>query len=117
MCPVGTNRGYPDGCPSVQLEMINFGDAELEAPTQLRDQRAYQRALLLKRMHVAEQQVELQRTHPHGHGHSVDTGRPGTRLVLGLASRATLQGVAIVPAARSGERHDRTTQHTSSQRA
>jgi hypothetical protein len=41
MRSVGTHGGYPDGSPSVQLEMINFGDAELEAPVQFRDQRAY----------------------------------------------------------------------------
>jgi hypothetical protein len=68
VCAVGTHRGYSNRRPSVQLEMINFGDAELEAPTQFRDQRAYQGALFLQRMHIAEQQVELQRAHPHGHG-------------------------------------------------
>jgi hypothetical protein len=78
MCPVGSNRGHSDGRPSMQLEMINFGDAEFEALADLCYQRADQRALLLQRMHIAEQQVELQRTHPHGHGHSVRTGRPDT---------------------------------------
>ena len=27
---------------------------------------------------LQKQQVELQRTHPHSHGHSVETGRPET---------------------------------------
>jgi hypothetical protein len=76
MRPVGAHRGYPDTCPSVQLKMINFGHTQLKAFAHVGDQRAYQRALLLERMHIAEQQVELQRTHPHGHGHSVDTGPP-----------------------------------------
>ena len=78
MCSVRTHRGHPDAHPSMQLEMINFGDAEFKAPADLCYQRADQRALLLERMHIAEQQVELQRTHPHGHGHSVRTGRPDT---------------------------------------
>ena len=61
--------------PPVQVEMIDFRDTELKALAYLSDQRTDQRALLLERMHIAEQQVELQCTHPHGHGHSVGTGR------------------------------------------
>ena len=47
----GTHRGDPDAGPSVQLEMIDFGDTELKALAHLSDQRAYQQALLLERMH------------------------------------------------------------------
>ena len=55
MRPVRAYRGYSDAGPPVQSKMINFGDAELKAPSHLGDQRAYQRALLLERMDIAEQ--------------------------------------------------------------
>jgi len=41
MRSVGADRCYSDACPSVQLEMINFGDTEIESPTHVGDQRTY----------------------------------------------------------------------------
>jgi hypothetical protein len=45
--------------------MINFGNAELETLRNLGDQRTDERALLLERMDIAKQEVELQRPPIH----------------------------------------------------
>ena len=66
MCPVRAYGGYSDAGPSVQFKMINFSNTELKALPHLGDQRTYQRALLLERMHVPEQEVELQRRYVRG---------------------------------------------------
>jgi hypothetical protein len=79
MRPVGTDRGHTYRCAPVQLKMINFSDAQFESLTYLSDQRPYYRALLFERMHIAKQEVELQRAHPHGHADSL--GKPAGLII------------------------------------
>ena len=92
MGTVGADRCYSNPSPPVQLQVINFGDAEIESSPHVGDERPYQGTLLLERMNIAKQQVELQRTHPHGHEQSLRrSGRPPPRTRLGLASTVTVQ--------------------------
>jgi hypothetical protein len=92
---MGTVRAdccYSNPSPPVQLQMINFGDAEIESPPHVGDDRSYQGTLFLERMNIAKQQIELQRTHPHGHEQSLRrSGRPPLRPRRGLASMVTVQ--------------------------
>ena len=49
----------------VQVEVTGLGDGHLEPAPQLRHDRSDDRALLFQRVHVPEQDVELDRTHIH----------------------------------------------------
>jgi hypothetical protein len=71
MGTVRADRCYSNTSPPMQLEVINFSDAEIESLPHVGDERPYQGTLLLQRMNIAKQQVELQRTHPHGHEQSL----------------------------------------------
>ena len=67
MAPIRSDQGNPDPRPAMQIQMLHLGGTELELPSQISDQRPYQGTLLLQGVHVAEPQVELDRTEPHGH--------------------------------------------------
>lgn len=66
----------PDGCPAVQPNMIDFGDTDLKPASQFGDHRAHQGTLFLDRVHIAEQQVELDPTDPHA---AILASAPGAR--------------------------------------
>jgi hypothetical protein len=55
MGTVRANRCYSNPSPPVQLQVINFGDAEIESPPHVGDERSYQGTLLLERMNIAKQ--------------------------------------------------------------
>ena len=55
MGTVRADRSYSNPGPPVQLQVINFGDAEIESPPYVGDERPYQGTLLLERMNIAEQ--------------------------------------------------------------
>jgi hypothetical protein len=67
MASIRPDQSNADSRPAMQVEMLHLGGAELELPSQISDQRPYQRALLFQGVHIAQPQVELDRPEPHGH--------------------------------------------------
>jgi hypothetical protein len=67
MAPIRPDQSHADSRPAMEIEMLHLGGAELELVSQISDQRPYQGALLLQGVHIAQPQVELDRTEPHGH--------------------------------------------------
>ena len=63
--PVARHHGQPDAGPAVQLLRPGFGGRHAEPALQLGHDGAHRGALLFERMHVAEQQVELEPADPH----------------------------------------------------
>ena len=55
-----------DERPAMKVEMPRLGRRNLESPTQLGHNRPYDGPLLLQRVHITEQQVELGRAYVRG---------------------------------------------------
>ena len=68
------DRGDADHGAPVQVVRPHLGHRHLGAATQIGQQRAQQAALLLQRVHVAQQQVELDPPDPHGHQSAANRG-------------------------------------------
>jgi hypothetical protein len=54
---VSRNSGHPDQRPAVQVRVPGLSHRDLETPPKLRDHGPDQRALLLQRMNVTEQDI------------------------------------------------------------
>lgn len=65
MAMITGDAGQSDHGPPMQLVMINFGRTDLEPSAQLGYQGSYDGPFLLQRMHITEQQVELDPPDPH----------------------------------------------------
>jgi hypothetical protein len=77
------NLGSP-----VQVEIAGLGRRDLEAPPQFGHDRPHDRALLLQRMDITEQEVERQGADHHGAPPPYPDGRLGPMIALrGAASR------------------------------
>lgn len=81
---VSGNHGGADPCAAVLVEAPGLRGADLAAAMELCDDRPHERALRLERVHVSEQQVELDPSGPHTpsiaelrpSGHCVDRRQP-----------------------------------------
>jgi hypothetical protein len=62
---VGADSGDADDSSPVQVQMVDLGDRDLQPTTQLGHDRSHDGTLALQRVHVAKQQVELERPSPH----------------------------------------------------
>ena len=65
MGTVPAHHGHADPGPAVQVDRPGLGRRDAESALQLGDDRANDGAFLLQRVHVTEQDVELQPAHPH----------------------------------------------------
>ncbi len=63
--PVGRNGGHPDQGPAVQVQVPGLGSRDVEALAELSDHRSDQGSLLLQRVDVTEEDVQLYRTDVH----------------------------------------------------
>jgi hypothetical protein len=87
MASIPSDQSNADTGPAMQVEMVDLGGAELELVSQVSDEWPYERSLLLQGVHVAEPQVELDRTEPHGHRGSLGHGRKLTYTSASCALR------------------------------
>lgn len=71
MLLIAGDGDHGDLGPPVQVLVVGLGGRDGEGLAQVRHHGTYERALLLQRVHVREQQVELDRTDPGWHGSSV----------------------------------------------
>jgi hypothetical protein len=62
---VSGDSGNSDQRPAVQVKVPGLGYRDVEAPTELRDHRPDQRALLLQGVNVTEQDVQLHSADVH----------------------------------------------------
>src|SRR5450432_838620 len=65
MCRFGRYDRHSDQRPAMELEAPSFGDRNLELSLDLRDDRPHNRPLLLERMHIPEQQLNLKDPSKH----------------------------------------------------
>ena len=62
---IGSHDGYSKNRPPMQVEMTCLSGCHGETSLKLGHDRPYDAALLLEGVHVAEQQVELERPYVH----------------------------------------------------
>lgn len=71
----GTRDGRdPDQGTAMQVLMSGLADRDVESTSQFGDDRPDGGPLLLQRMNVAEQDIQLQGTDVHGHHHGFEPG-------------------------------------------
>src|SRR5699024_7307757 len=89
---LGPRTGDTDADSAVEVDVAELRRSDQKPPAQFVDHRPYQRTLLLQRMDVAEQQVELQAADPHSQSESRSGSTP-------LSSSRRASGAAFsVPA-------------------
>ena len=62
----GCDEAYADAGAAVEVEVVCFGDGHVILSLQFGNDRPDDRAFLLQRVHIAEQQVEFGPANPHG---------------------------------------------------
>ena len=94
---VRRHHGHADIGAAVQFLAAGFGGRHSESPLQFCDYGANGRPLLLERMHIPEQQIELQPTNPHaGRAQGVGVG-PARPASAAAACQRSAASAASVP--------------------